>query len=62
MKLGHPLYGEIQVPDDVEQIREDRRIARGIQEEGYHPLVQAYIDILELALDMKRREIDEDEI
>ena len=62
MKLVHPLYGEIQVPDDAEQIREDRRIARDIQEEGYHPLVQAYIDMLELALDMERREIDEDAI
>lgn len=50
------------MPDDAEQIRENRRIARDIQEEGYHPLVQAYIDMLELALDMKRREIDEDAI
>ena len=62
MKLLHPLYGEIQVPDDVGQIREELRIVRDIQEEGYYPLAQAYLDMLELALDMKRREIDEDAI
>lgn len=62
MKLEHPLYGEIVVPDDAEQIREELRISREIQEEGYHPIVQAYQDMLELALDLERRDCNEDAI
>lgn len=62
MKLEHPLYGTMVVPDDSDQIREELRIVRKILEENYHPVVQAYQDMLELALDLKRRECDEDAI
>ncbi len=52
------MYGPVEVPDDREAIREDLRTASNILEEDYHPIVQAYADMLELALDLERRKED----
>lgn len=56
------MYGMMEVPDDAEAIREDLRIANDILEEGYHPVIQGYADMLELALDLERRKQDEDAV
>ena len=68
MILEHPLYGEMVVPDSKEELQNELRIVKEIQEryepgvEAWHPIVQAYKDMLELALDLTRREDDEDAI
>lgn len=60
MKLEHPIYGQMTVPDKADDIRLELQIIIGIQEEVHNKSLQAYRDMLELALDLERRKQDED--
>ena len=55
MKLRHPLYGYMNVPDSVEEQRQQVLSVKMLLEQGYHPMIQAYRDMIELALDLERR-------
>ncbi len=59
MKTFHPTQGEIEVPDSIVEINQHIKATRAMIENNYNPVVMAYLDSCESALDMYRRESDE---
>lgn len=55
MKTYHPIYGEMEIPDDFAVMESDLAITRELLAEAYHPVILAYQDMLESGLDQSRR-------
>lgn len=56
MKTYHPLYGEMEVPEEKDRIEGDLAVAKELLAEKYNSVILAYQDMLEAHLDMYRRE------
>ena len=58
MKIYHPLYGEVEVPEDKDTLYRHLMIAKELLAEEYNSAILAYCDVLEEQLDMERRKKD----
>lgn len=55
MKRKHPIYGEMEIPEEKNALQGDIAVAKEMLAEEYNSVILAYLDLLEEQLDMGRR-------